>query len=72
MGVFSKKTEEGVDPTQPLTEPKAPVTADTVPERADYNCVPCKGEGLVVDPASTTKTQILMRCPACQGTGKLS
>lgn len=74
------KVEEAVGlkpatPTVEQTPPVAPVVpaaqqpTEPAPDRSAYNCVPCKGEGLVTSP---TDKDTLVRCSNCGGTGKVT
>lgn len=42
---------------------EAPVAEEVEVDRSDFNCEPCKGEGLVDDNSKL--------CPACLGKGKV-
>ena len=65
MGVFNKDK----DATQPLKTEEVivpEVVAEEVPDRRHYNCIPCKGEGLVKNGWAVDEV-----CTECNGTGKV-
>ncbi|HEX9059105.1 MAG TPA: hypothetical protein VF941_02905 [Clostridia bacterium] len=82
MGIFKKN--DTVDPTQPLheesgstpadeatqaePEKEAQAEAEAPEDKGIFNCVPCKGTGLIGDPYQPGN----FRCNTCQGTGKVN
>lgn len=58
-----KTMKDEQTPEKVEEQPKAPSV-----DRSAFNCPTCKGEGLITD---VFEEGGLVRCPQCQGTGKV-
>jgi len=69
MGIFKgKPKDEKEEADKPLDDPAEPeeVVNEEKPDRKDFNCSDCKGEGLAYEGMKA------ILCPKCSGTGKVN